>query len=142
MAFVGIKIWILHIFYLFIFILNKDNWIYRKDAIDLKVKSRFSKFLTVQLDILELSVNIIETMYIISNHKLPNRVRSVYFVDNKGHFEQMINRRISFLLSRSITWSLCTIKTTFYSLSFCFLTKKRVSRIVPCIVWLVLSVVK
>ena len=52
---------------------------------------------------LELSVNIIETMYIISNHKLPNRVRSVYFVDSKGHFEQMINGRISFLLSCSIT---------------------------------------
>ena len=69
----------------------------------LEGKKQILEILAVQLDILELSVNIIETMYIISNHKLPNRVRSVYFVDSKGHFEQMINGRISFLLSCSIT---------------------------------------
>ena len=54
------------------------------------------------LDVLELFENIIETRYIMRDHKLPNRVRSVYFVDNKGYFEQMMNGRISFVLSRSI----------------------------------------
>ena len=54
------------------------------------------------LDVLELFENIIETRYIMRDHKLPNRVRSVYFVDNKGYFEQMINGRISFVLSPSI----------------------------------------
>ena len=44
-------------------------------------------FLAGLLDVLELSENIIEPKYIMRDHELPNRVRSVYFVDNKGYFE-------------------------------------------------------
>ena len=72
-----------------ILILNKDHSIHRKISAGL-------------LDVLELSENIIEPKYIMRDHELPNRVRSVYFVDNKGYFEQMINGRISFVLSPSI----------------------------------------
>ena len=79
--------WLLHIFHLFDF--------------DIKQRMRIL-FLAGLLDVLELSENIIEPKYIMRDHELPNRVRSVYFVDNKGYFEQMINGRISFVLSRSI----------------------------------------
>ena len=97
---------------------NKESSINWNAAIDLKLKSRFSKSLFRY-------IRIIWKYHWSYHHKLPNRVKSVYFVDNKGHFEQMINGRISFMLSHSITWSLCTIKTTFHSLSFCFLTTKK-----------------
>ena len=106
------------IFFIYLILIsNIDNLIHRKTMRIL--------ILAGSLDVLELFENIIETRYIMRDHRLPNRVRSVYFVDNKGYFEQMINGRISFVLSRSINWSLCTIKTTFYSLSFCFLTTKK-----------------
>ena len=113
--FIKIKMWLLHIFHLFDFDIKQRSFNSQKNC-------NISAGL---LDVLELSENIIEPKYIMRDHELPNRVRSVYFVDNKGYFEQMINGRISFVLSRSINWSLCTIKTTFYSLSFCFLTTKK-----------------
>ena len=84
--------WLLHIFHLFDFDIKQRSFNSQKNC-------NISAGL---LDVLELSENIIEPKYIMRDHELPNRVRSVYFVDNKGYFEQMINGRISFVLSRSI----------------------------------------
>ena len=110
------KIWLLHIYHLLGFDVKQREFYYLKCC---------DKFFSSLLRY----IRIIWKYHWSYHHKLPSRVRSVYFVDNKGHFEQMINGRISFMLSHSTTWSLCTIKTTFHSLSFCFFltTKKKSS---------------